>query len=179
MNQSHAGGRKTQNSPVLNQPRYHAGLLERHVDDQLATMTAAMKHTFERLEAAPKEEFGTLRSIETNNAISLAKASAKLVLAVAKMRGEFHHNVNVRRGGFDGEAVFETEVSPADVYDSDRVPLFSHEELESISHEDLRIQLPIRKAQRAALRAAEAAAEAKALAEEVGKAVTEQSQQFA
>ena len=44
------------------------------------------------------DEFGNRRSSVVNDAVKLLKVSAEIGLAIAKIRGEYNHNINVLHG---------------------------------------------------------------------------------
>jgi hypothetical protein len=97
MQTENAAGRKTEN------PRHHAGHIERHLDAQLALMTEGMREAFARAAAVPEnyEDYGEARTSEFGNATRLARTSAELVLALAKLNGQFSHDINVRHHSRD------------------------------------------------------------------------------
>jgi len=90
MNQSHAAGRKTENT---------LGQLGHHLDRQLARLTEALGRCLENADAIPREEdeYGHHRTSEISHAMQIAKASARLVGSLAKLDREFRHNVTVSR----------------------------------------------------------------------------------
>ena len=45
-----------------------------------------------------RDEYGHRRARELENAVSLLKASAELGLTIAKIKGEYNHNINVLHG---------------------------------------------------------------------------------
>ena len=93
MSQQDAAGRKTENPP----PRA-AGIGTR-LELQLEIMTEGMRDALKRANTIPLDydSNGFLRKAEFDNAINVAKTSASLVLALAKLNGQFNHDINVRR----------------------------------------------------------------------------------
>jgi hypothetical protein len=45
-----------------------------------------------------RDEYGHRRAREIENAVTLLKVSAELGLAIAKIKGEYNHNINVLHG---------------------------------------------------------------------------------
>lgn len=66
-------------------------------------MTEGMREAFARAAAVPEnhEDCGEARTSEFGNATRLAGTSAELVLALAKLNGQFSHDINVRHHGRD------------------------------------------------------------------------------
>jgi hypothetical protein len=90
MSDSHAAGRKTDN------PRHVSGLAEALLIDQIAALGehAGFSLEFARTIPAQMDEYGHARGACVNNAIALAKASARLAHAIAEMHGEVRYNFN-------------------------------------------------------------------------------------
>jgi hypothetical protein len=97
MQNENAAGRKTE----YPRPRHHAGQIELHLDAPLALMTEGMREAFARAAAIPEtyEDSGRAREREFGNGTTLAKTSAERVLALAKLNGQFSHDINVRHHG--------------------------------------------------------------------------------
>lgn len=97
MSYSHAAGRKTENPAPRHAP---GGTLEHLVETQLAALTDGLTAAFARAAAveARADEFGHVRSNHISDAVGIAKSSAALLRAVAKVRGgKFDHNIKVTR----------------------------------------------------------------------------------
>ena len=94
MTDPNAAGRKTE--PM--RPRFAAGLIEARLEAQLDILTEGMRDALKRATTIPfdYDETGRLRGAEFDNAINVAKTSASLVLALAKLNGQFNHDINVR-----------------------------------------------------------------------------------
>lgn len=90
MNQSNAGGRTTQNT---------LGLLALHLDRQLGRLSEALDEALDKAGRIPRaqDEYGHHRAGEIGHAMQIAKASAKLIGALAKIDREFRHNILVSR----------------------------------------------------------------------------------
>lgn len=73
--------------------------MESLVEAQLAALTDGMRAAFARAaDVDPqKDEFGHARNNHIETAVHIAKSSAKLVLAAAKARGRFKHDISVTR----------------------------------------------------------------------------------
>ncbi|MEI9990254.1 MAG: hypothetical protein WDM86_09465 [Rhizomicrobium sp.] len=80
-------------------PRFAAGIIEARLEAQLDILTEGMRDALKRANTIPLnyDENGFLRRAEFENAINVAKTSAGLVLALAKLNGRFNHDINVRR----------------------------------------------------------------------------------
>ena len=91
MTQEAAAGRKTDLSP-------RAGGIEQRLDEQLALMTEGMRDALSRAAQIPMDYdgHGHNRSSEFQNAIAIARTSSELVLALAKLNGQFNHAISVR-----------------------------------------------------------------------------------
>ena len=90
MNQSHAAGRKTENT---------LGLLALHLDRQLGRLSEALDEALDKAGRIPRaqDEYGHHRAGEIGHAMQIAKASAKLISSLAKIDREFRHNIRVSR----------------------------------------------------------------------------------
>ncbi len=80
------------------------GSIEARIDEQLQLLTEGMRDALQgagRI-TADYDQYGHCRTAEFNNAIAIAKTSAEIVLALAKLNGRFHHDINVRRLTADG-----------------------------------------------------------------------------
>lgn len=159
MSQSHAAGRKTEDP---NRSRTQNGMLERHIDDQLAVMTEAMRECLGHAKelASLDDQYGHRRASEFGNAVSLSKSSAKLLLALAKIRGQFNHNINVTRAG--SAKMPEPRIYPEDLgFDCEieepakEEKLFTLAEIDALSPEAFRAEYARRKAAAAARKAEE------------------------
>lgn len=67
------------------------------LEAQLALMTAAIARCFEQADAPDHTEFRTQRRDEIENAVRLLSLSGNIGQALAKLKGEFHHQINVLR----------------------------------------------------------------------------------
>ena len=66
--------------------------------DQLATCLAAMQDSIAAASnPVGEDKWGHLRSNEMGRVATLLKASAKLTLALARLKGETSHNIHVTR----------------------------------------------------------------------------------
>jgi hypothetical protein len=94
MTDPNPAGRKTDET----RPRFAAGLIETRLEAQLDILTEGMRDALKRANTIPLDydENGFLRKAEFENAINVAKTSAGLVLALAKLNGQFNHDINVR-----------------------------------------------------------------------------------
>ena len=68
-----------------------------------AELAEALKGVSDCLETTHKidfarDEYGHRRAREIENAVTLLKVSADLGLAIAKIKGEYNHNINVLHG---------------------------------------------------------------------------------
>ncbi len=154
MNQSHAAGRKTEN---FDRSRSQSGMLERHIDDQLAVMTEAMRECLGHAKelAVLDDGYGHRRAAEFGNAVSLSRSSAKLLLALAKIRGQFNHNINVTRGvpaktseprRYPEDLEFDCEIEEP----AKEEKLFTLAEIDALPPEEFQAEYDRRKAARAA-----------------------------
>lgn len=135
MNQRHAAGRKTENS---------LGLLGQHLDRQLGLLTQALGNCLGAADAVPREDdpYGHHRAGEIGHAVTMAKASAKLVASLAKVSREFQHNITVSHER-------EEEIAPPKRVES--VPdylRYSREEIQNMTNEELAADIAARKARR-------------------------------
>lgn len=91
MSDNLAGGRKTQTMP-----RDFTGATEDQLNQQIAAMTAHLAFCLERSRSIPLADdvHGHARSTEVENAVALARISAKLAMTMGKMRGELSYNFN-------------------------------------------------------------------------------------
>ncbi len=94
MSDPSAAGRKTDDT----RPRFAAGLIETRLEAQLDLLTEGLRDALARADRLSREhdEHGHVRRSEFDNAINVAKTSAKLVLALARLNGQFNHDINVR-----------------------------------------------------------------------------------
>jgi hypothetical protein len=67
------------------------------LQDHLEIVSRALAQCVREAEPNPDDEYGTHRNIELGNAVMLLKASARLGFALAKLKGEFRHNIRVDR----------------------------------------------------------------------------------
>jgi len=69
------------------------------LSDQLALCTEALRDCFDgaRAARAGNDQYGHRKSGELTAAVAILKASAKLGTALAKINGEFHHNIRVEK----------------------------------------------------------------------------------
>ena len=97
MTQADAAGRKTDNTA----PRPRG--IETRLDTQLEILTEGLRAALKRADSIPLDydQGGYLRKAEFDNAIAVAKTSASLVLALAKLNGQFNHDINVRHVATD------------------------------------------------------------------------------
>lgn len=91
MSDNLAGGRKAQTMP-----RDFTGATEDQLNQQIAAMTAHLAFCLERSRSIPLADdvHGHARSTEVENAVALARISAKLAMTMGKMQGEFSYNFN-------------------------------------------------------------------------------------
>ena len=91
MSENLASGRKAQTMP-----RDFTGATEDQLNQQIAAMTAHLAFCLERSKSIELEEdrHGHARTREVDNAIALAKTSAKLAMTMGKMQGELSYNFN-------------------------------------------------------------------------------------
>jgi hypothetical protein len=73
------------------------------ITDQLALVAQALADCFDKARSVGDDASGYTRQGEFASAATLLKASAKLGLALAKIKGEFNQNIRVQRGEGDGE----------------------------------------------------------------------------
>ncbi|HEY2068646.1 MAG TPA: hypothetical protein VGG48_03750 [Rhizomicrobium sp.] len=80
-------------------PRRSGGRIEQELEAQIAAFTAQIASTLEAVNAiAPDEdETGQAKLREMTHAIAMAKMSAQLATAVAKLKGQYQHAITVRR----------------------------------------------------------------------------------
>ena len=67
------------------------------ITDQLALVAQALEDCFDKARSAADDASGYTRRGEFASAAALLKASAKLGLALAKIKGEFNQNIHVHR----------------------------------------------------------------------------------
>jgi hypothetical protein len=116
MTQESAAGRKTDIATQVQSMRPQ-GRIENHLDEQLALMTEAMRGALARADTATRDDdmYGHFRSGEVGYAVRFAKTSAKLIQALAKLNGEFNHNVRVERvaaGRADSQPALVSDPAP-------------------------------------------------------------------
>ena len=113
MNNSHAAGRKTDGA--VSRPA--DGALERMVEAQLAALTDGLSAAFARAAEVDQQadEYGHARSSHVSNAVSIAKSSAKLLTATAKLRGRFRHDIRVTRAPEDDSGLTDEDRFRIDV----------------------------------------------------------------
>ena len=70
---------------------------EELLQDHLGIVGAMLSQCAQEAKPDPDDEFGARRSGELVNAAMLLKASARLGFALAKLKGEFQHNIRVDR----------------------------------------------------------------------------------
>ena len=76
---------------------------ENVITEHLALVAGALQDCFTRAEGiVENDEYGHRRAREFSSAVTLLKASAKLGLALARIKGEFNQNIRVHRG--EGES---------------------------------------------------------------------------
>jgi hypothetical protein len=114
----------------------HNGMIESFVEKELFVFSEYVKHALQNataLSGDANDPYGHRRSSEVGDAVRLAKSSAELCVALAKLRGETTHRAIVLKS----EPVRE-EPPPADAapyppaYDGE-APLFTEEEWRSDS----------------------------------------------
>ena len=93
MTDDSAAGRKT--DPL-------AGAVERHrshLETQLEILTGAMRTSVARADESSSEndEYGHARDSAIGQAVKIGEVSAKIVLALGKLSGEFNHNITVNK----------------------------------------------------------------------------------
>ena len=73
------------------------------ITEHLALVAGALQDCFTRAQGITEnDEYGHKRGREFSSAVTLLKASAKLGLALARIKGEFNQNIRVHRG--EGES---------------------------------------------------------------------------
>ena len=70
---------------------------EELLQEHLAIVSGALAECVREARPRQDDEFGERRSGELAHAVSLLKASARLGVALAKLKGEFQHNIKVAR----------------------------------------------------------------------------------
>ncbi len=86
-----ADGPKTE--PVL-----LSGRMQQAVEDQIAALTRGLSDCLDMARTAKAENpFDDTRSSERRDAMQLASATAELLQAVAKLKGEFRHDYRITR----------------------------------------------------------------------------------
>jgi len=70
------------------------------LEAELAETLQAIKDSFEDARTLDRrvDEFGHRRSSVVNDAVKLLTVSAEIGLAIAKIKGEYNHNINVLHG---------------------------------------------------------------------------------
>jgi hypothetical protein len=143
--------------------------MEQELESQAAALGELVAFCLEEARKIARESdpYGHGRAKEIENAVVMAKASAKLALAAARMRGEFHHNINIAR--IEGaatppappqrcvrrEATAEPEPDPGRPFRKpddlwrDEPDLITAAEYKTITHEDLASRIAQRQAERA------------------------------
>jgi hypothetical protein len=72
---------------------------EAAITRQLALVAGALEDCFAKAQVIPgPDEYGYKRASEFQSAVILLKASAKLGLALARIKGEFNQNIRVDHG---------------------------------------------------------------------------------
>jgi hypothetical protein len=112
MTQSHAAGRKTENT---------LGLLALHLDRQLGRLSDALDEALDKAGriSRSRDEFGQHRAGEIGHAMQIAKASARLISSLAKIDREFRHNILVSREDVPSR---EPRLIRGETVDTDPVP---------------------------------------------------------
>lgn len=80
---------------ALPPPSRIEGLIEKQLDMMAAAMEECLRRAGKVEEGA--EVWGHVRNEETAGAVKLADSCARLVAAMAKMRGRFDHRIRVQR----------------------------------------------------------------------------------
>jgi hypothetical protein len=90
MSENRAGGRKTQHRDESR--------TELQIDSQIEALSAHVAHALTQAKAIPADTdpYGHARSAEIDTAVKLANTTAKLATALAKLKGEFRSEINVR-----------------------------------------------------------------------------------
>ena len=70
------------------------------LEAELAVILTAVTDCFEVTKKVDfvRDEYGHRRAREIENAVTLLKVSGELGLAIAKIKGEYNHNINVLHG---------------------------------------------------------------------------------
>jgi hypothetical protein len=70
------------------------------LEAELAETLRAIKESFEMTRAVNSraDEFGYRRSSAVSDAVTLLKVSAEIGIAIAKIKGEYNHTINVLHG---------------------------------------------------------------------------------
>ena len=107
MKNANAAGRKT--DPLAGAAERHRS----HLETQLEILTGAMRTSVARADesSSKNDEYGHARDSAIGQAVKIGEVSAKIVLALGKLSGEFNHNITVNKGTEGARAVPEP-VSP-------------------------------------------------------------------
>ena len=93
MKNANAAGRKT--DPLAGAAERHRS----HLETQLEILTGAMRTSVARADESSSEndEYGHARDSAIGQAVKIGEVSAKIVLALGKLSGEFNHNITVNK----------------------------------------------------------------------------------
>ena len=71
-----------------------------HMETQLELLTGVMRTSVMRADESTREndEYGHARDSAVGQAVKIGDVSARILLALGKLSGEFHHNINVTKG---------------------------------------------------------------------------------
>jgi hypothetical protein len=154
-----AAGRKT--DPLAGAVTRHRS----HLETQLEILTGAMRTSVARADESSVEndEYGHARDSAIGQAVKIGEVSAKIVLALGKLSGEFNHNITVNKGAEHVPAASEPVSRgdyPAHWYDRNVAVSSSHPPLDAAlkrwhAEED---EIEAEEAREAALREAQGAA---------------------
>jgi len=90
MKNANAAGRKTE------EPAAYSADLARHADKLLGLMTEGVGAALLRAGEAPIGDGYNCSGKEVDNAAKLGAVGVQIIQALAKLKGEFHHNITVR-----------------------------------------------------------------------------------
>lgn len=91
---------------------------EAAITRQLALVATALEDCFAKAQAVTGDnEYGHKRGAEFHSAVTLLKASAKLGLALARIKGEFNQNIRVERGEGEARSAKGGRKGPADLFE--------------------------------------------------------------
>jgi hypothetical protein len=91
---------------------------ESAITRQLALVAGALEDCFAKAQAITNDnEYGHKRGAEFHSAVILLKASARLGLALARIKGEFNQNIRVHKGEGEARSVKGGRKGPAELFE--------------------------------------------------------------